>query len=115
MNKNKGDLETSRMPRVGAICNFNKYFKYIAIFLIFVIVILSVSTTVLAIKNSELKGENEIHIDDKVQLTMNIQDTEQEIETLQEQVVELQSEVETGNEALIEYENKLKSYETVKR
>lgn len=115
MNKNKGDLETSRMPRVGAICNFNKYFKYIAIFLIFVIVILSVSTTVLAIKNSELKGENEIHIDDKVQLAMNIQDTEQEIETLQEQVVELQSEVETGNEALIEYENKLKSYETVKR
>ena len=55
MNENKGDLKASRMPRAGARYNFNKYFKYIAISLVFIITILSVSTTVLAVKFSELK------------------------------------------------------------
>lgn len=112
MKKNNGEIEASRMPHEGAVCRFNKYFKYIAILLI---ISLSVGIIVLAIENSELKGENKIHIDDKVQLTMDIQDLEKENEILQENVVQLESEVETGNESLIEYEKKLKAYETEKK
>ena len=112
MKKNNGEIEASRMPHKGAVCRFNKYFKYIAILLI---ISLSVGITVLAVENSELKEENKIHIDDKVQLTMNIQDLEKENEILQENVVQLESEVETGNESLIEYEKKLKAYETEKK
>nr|DAT96458.1 MAG TPA: cell division protein [Bacteriophage sp.] len=112
MKKNNGEIEASRMPHKGAVCRFNKYFKYIAILLI---ISLSVGIIVLAIENSELKEENKIHIDDKVQLTMNIQDLEKENEILQENVVQLESEVETGNESLIEYEKKLRAYETEKK
>ena len=112
MKKNNGEIEASRMPHEGAVCRFNKYFKYIAILLI---ISLSVGIIVLAIENSELKEENKIHIDDKVQLTMDIQDLEKENEILQENVVQLESEVETGNESLIEYEKKLKAYETEKK
>ena len=113
MKKNNGEIEAgSRMPHKGAVCRFNKYFKYIAILLI---ISLSVGIIVLAIENSELKGENKIHIDDKVQLTMDIQDLEKENEILQENVVQLESEVETGNGSLIEYEKKLKAYETEKK
>lgn len=94
MNENKGDLKASRMPRAGARYNFNKYFKYIAISLVFIITILSVSTTVLAVKFSELKNENEILVDEKVQLTMYAQEKEQEIEILKEEKETLNNNIE---------------------
>ena len=108
-NKNKGDLETSRIPLVGKICNlFQKYFKFIAAVLI---VLLIISTGWLTIKVTALKANNDVHIAEKAELIQDNQDLEKEKQVLQDNVIRLESEVQTGNQALIEYEEKLDDYE----
>ena len=58
MNKNKGDLETSRMSLLGqCIIYFRKYFKYIAVVLI---VLLLVGVLGLTIKVSALQKDKHI-------------------------------------------------------
>ena len=133
MNKNKGDLETSRIPLWGNICNlFQKYFKFIAIILI---VVLTIGTGILTLKVTALQKENNVHISEKSdliqdnqeliqdnqqlihnnqQLTQNNQDLKKETQVLQDNVIRLENEVQTGNEALVEYEEKLEDYETKK-
>ena len=110
MNKNKGDLGTSRSPMWDKLCNlFQKYFKFIAAILI-VMLILSVS--VLAMKVTALQEDNDLHITEKAELIQDNQDLEKEKQVLQDDVIRLESEVQTGNETLIEYETKLKNYES---
>jgi vacuolar-type H+-ATPase subunit I/STV1 len=126
MNKNKGDLETSRSPLWGNICNlFQKYFKFIAIILILVLI---VGTGILTMKVTALQKQNHVHISEKSdliqdnqelihsnqQLTQDNQDLKKETKVLQDNVIRLESEVQTGNEALVEYEEKLEDYETKK-
>ena len=109
MNKNKGDLEASRMPLLGNICNlFQKYFKFIAIILF---ILWLIYTGVLAMKVTALRIDNNIHISEKQQLIQDNQDLKEETQVLQDNVIRLESEVQTGNEALIEYEEKLERYE----
>lgn len=110
MNKNKGDLETSRMSLLGqCIIYFRKYFKYIAVVLI---VLLLVGMLGLTIKVSALQKDNQTYSTELVELALDNQDLEKENEVLQDNVIQLESEVQTGNETLVEYEVKLKKYET---
>lgn len=110
MNKNKGDLETSRMSLLGqCIIYFRKYFKYIAVVLI---VLLLVDMLGLTIKVSALQKDNQTYSTELVELALDNQDLEKENEVLQDNVIQLESEVQTGNETLVEYEVKLKKYET---
>jgi hypothetical protein len=112
MNKNKGDLETSRMPLWGHICNlFKKYFKFIAIILISLLIL---GTGLLAMKVTALQIDNNAHVAEKEKLIQDNQDLEKEKQVLQDNVIRLESEVQTGNEALIKYEEKLDDYETKK-
>ena len=113
MNKNKGDLETSRSPIRDTICNlFQKYFKFIAAILISV---LTLSVSVLAMKVTALQYNNNLYITEKEQLIQDNQDLEKEKQVLQDNVIRLESEVQTGNEALVEYEEKLENYESKKQ
>lgn len=110
MNKNKGDLETSRMSLLGqCIIYFRKYFKYIAVVLI---VLLLVGMLGLTIKVSALQKDNQTYSTELVELALDNQNLEKENEVLQDNVIQLESEVQTGNETLVEYEVKLKKYET---
>ena len=119
MNKNKGDLETSRSPIWDKLCNlFQKYFKFIAAVLIGVLII---GTGILTLKVTALQKENNVHISEKYNLIQNNQqliqdnqDLEKEKRVLQDNVIRLESEVQTGNEALVEYEEKLEDYEAKK-
>lgn len=109
MNKNKGDLETSRMPLWGNVCNlFQKYFKFIAIFLI---TLLMLYTGILTIRVTALQVNNRLHIIEKAELIQDNQNLEQEKQVLQDNVIRLESEVQTGNEALVQYEERLEYYE----
>lgn len=118
MNKNKGDLETSRLPFAGSICNlFKKYFKFIAIILV-VVLVLGI-TGVLTLKVAALQKSNDLHIEqnkeliqDNKELSQDNQNLEKEKQVLQDNVIRLESEVQTGNEALVKYEEKLEKYET---
>lgn len=112
MNKNKGDLETSRSPMWDKLCNlFQKYFKFIAAILI---VTLILCMGFLSMKVTALQANNILHIKEKQELMQNNQDLEKEKQVLQDNVIRLESEVQTGNEALIEYEEKLDNYERQK-
>lgn len=112
MNKNKGDLETSRSPIWDKLCNlFQKYFKFIAIILISILI---VGTSILSMKVAALQIDNNIHIIEKEKLIQDNQDLKKEKQVLQNNVIRLESEVQTGNEALVEYEEKLENYETKK-
>ena len=51
MKKNNGEIEASRMPRKGAVCRFNKYFKYIAILLI-----ISLSIGIIVLESALIKA-----------------------------------------------------------
>ena len=109
MNKNKGDSKQSRMPLWGNICNlFKKYFKFIAIVLI---VVLILSTSVLTLKVTALQIDNHTYVAENKELIQDNQNLKQEKQVLQDNVIRLESEVQTGNEALVEYEEKLESYE----
>lgn len=113
MNKNKGDLETSRMPLVGSICNlFQKYFKFIAIILMGILIL---GTGILSLRVAALQQDNNLHIAEKSELIQNNQDLKKETQVLQNDVIRLESEVQTGNEALIKYEEKLERYEEKKQ
>ena len=113
MNKNKDGLETSRMPLWGDVCNlFQKYFKFIEIVLI---VLLIIGTGILSVKVAALQMDNSIHITEKQQLIQDNQDLKKETQVLQDNVIRLESEVQTGNEALIKYEKKLEHYESQKQ
>lgn len=117
MNKNKGNLETSRMPILGKICNlFQKYFKFIAIILVLVLTIgvgiLTVQVDALQEKNNTYKSETTALKQNNQQLILDNQDLEKEKQVLQDNVIRLESEVYTGNEALVEYEEKLEKYES---
>lgn len=108
MNKNKGDLEQSRMPLWGNICNlFQKYFKFIAIILIAVLIL---GTGILTLKVTALRIDNNTYVAENEELMQDNQNLKQEKQVLQDNVIRLESEVQTGNEALIEYEEKLESY-----
>lgn len=110
MDKNKGDLEASRMPLWGKVYDlFHKYFKYIAIILI---VILLASMLGLTLKINALQQNNDLHISEKVKLALDNQNLQKENEVLQNNVIQLESEVQSGNEALVKYEEKLNRYET---
>ena len=112
MNKNKGDLEQSRSPMWDNICNlFQKYFKFIAIILIALLVL---GMGVLSLKVTALQIDNDIHIAEKAELIQDNQDLKKETKVLQDNVIRLESEVQTGNEALVEYEEKLEDYEKPK-
>lgn len=108
MNKNKGDLEQSRSPIWDNICNlFQKYFKFIAIILISLLIL---STGILTFKVTALQMNNDLHIAEKTELVQDNQNLEKEKQVLQDNVIRLESEVQTGNAALIKYEKKLKHY-----
>ena len=108
MNKNKGDLETSRIPQLGVVYNlFQKYFKYIAIILIMLLV---VGMCGLVIKVSALQKDNDLYLTENIELALDNQNLEKENEVLQNNVIQLESEVQTGNETLVEYESKLEQY-----
>ena len=82
MNKNKGDLETSRMSLLGqCIIYFRKYFKYIAVVLI---VLLLVGVLGLTIKVSALQKDNQTYSTELVELALDNQDLEKENEVLQD-------------------------------
>ena len=113
MNKNKGDLEQSRSPVWDKLCNlFQKYFKFIAAILIALLVL---SVSVLTMKVTALQENNDLHIAEKAELIQDNQDLEKEKQVLQDNVIRLESEVQTGNETLVEYEQKLKNYESQKK
>lgn len=110
MNKNKGDLETSRMSLLGqCIIYFRKYFKYIAVVLI---VLLLVGVLGLTIEVFALQKDNQTYSTELVELALDNQDLEKENEVLQNNVIQLESEVQTGNETLVKYESKLEQYKT---
>lgn len=112
MNKNKGDLEQSRSPIWDNICNlFQKYFKFIAIILI---ALLMIGMGALTVKVTALQSDNDLHIAEKAELIQDNQDLKKETKVLQDNVIRLESEVQIGNEALVEYEEKLEDYESKK-
>lgn len=112
MNKNKGDLETSRSPIWDNICNlFQKYFKFIAAILMALLII---GTGILTIKVTALQSDNDAYVQQTQQLIQSNQSLEKEKQVLQDNVIRLENEVQTGNEALVVYEEKLKSYESKK-
>ena len=85
MNKNKGDLEQSRSPIWDNICNlFQKYFKFIAIILIALLVL---GMGVLSLKVTALQIDNDIHIAEKAELIQDNQDLKKETKVLQDNVI----------------------------
>ena len=81
MNKNKGDLEQSRMPLWGNICNlFQKYFKFIAIVLI---VVLILGTGILTLKVTALQIDNNTYVAENEELIQDNQNLKQEKQVLQ--------------------------------
>lgn len=112
MNKNKGDLETSRMPLWGYICNlFQKYFKFIAAILV---VVLICGISALTLRVTALQQSNGAYRSEQRELIQHNQDLEKEKQVLQDNVIRLESEVQAGNAALVVYEEKLERYETTK-
>ena len=91
MKKNKGDLETSRMPILGRICNLlTKYFKFTTVILIALIVfIVGIAT----LKVAALQWTAEVNSGDQQEQDRNVTE---ESQVLQDNVIRLENEAQSS-------------------